>query len=112
MAAIAKQKEQNNKVKAKGSDAGRSSTVKRVSSALWIMSWYLVPMHMGSVYCSLNQYLFNSCIFNEATMLVRNSKKDVHTSILVEWLIFLNFIFMQTPRYVLTKTVLVANGMP
>lgn len=51
-------------------------------------------------------------IFNEATQLIRVTRKDQPYSILMEWTIFLTFGFFLVPRHVLTKPVLEASGMP
>jgi len=109
-AAIAKQKAQLSSVKKKGSDAGRSSFYKRIIVAWFLLSQYLLPLHMGYQFHHVNMIFINFCIFDEFSHLVRDSKKQRAVSVALEWFIFMTFLFQYSARYTLTKTSLTESG--
>jgi hypothetical protein len=69
-------------------------------------------MFMGSPYYAINIFIMHAFTFNEVTQLFRVKRKDSQFSVQMEWAIFFTFMFTLLPKYVLTKPVLAASGMP
>lgn len=83
-----------------------------MSTGMFVLSWFLIPLHMGAPFYIANQNLFGAFVFNEASGLMRDARKDRSTSVLMEWCIYLTFSFFYAPKYVFTKVVLYESGMP
>lgn len=109
-AAIAKQKEQLEKTKKKGTDAGRSSTMKRIMAGFFVLSYFLISVLIGFHGMFVLTILFNIAIFNELSHIGRDPKKQRAISLSLEWTIYFTCVYIYLPKYALTKAQLTYSG--
>jgi len=82
-------------VKAKGSDAGRTSPLKRIMVAWFVMTTWIVPTHLGAPYHYAIIIFCSSMIFNECISIAMNDKKQKSVSRPMEWLMFILATYAQ-----------------
>lgn len=110
---IIKQQEELAKVKKQGATPSKTAgMLKRIMVAWWLLSWFLIPIHMGQPWHCLNLIVINMLVYNECKKLLRDEKKHRNVSSGMEWLIFFSFLYLQMPRYMLNNTVMIKSGLP
>jgi phosphatidate cytidylyltransferase len=78
--------------------------------AWFLLSCFVLPLHMGYPYHCFFSLFMHINIFSEIQVLAMDTKKHRSVSSFVEWLIFFSFVFLYMPRWVLTKTALINSG--
>ena len=75
--AIMRQKEQLDQHKAKGFDAGKKgNTLKRATTLFFVLSWYILPLHMNGMAWVINLNFYSIKLVSELSNVWRDKQKD------------------------------------
>jgi uncharacterized BrkB/YihY/UPF0761 family membrane protein len=101
---------ESTKLKGASSESKGSTFMKRVIVSFFLMSLYVLPMHLGAPFWILNQNFTALSMFNEFMNIGREHKKDTVSLRIIEWLIYCTTLVVLFSRVVLNKSTLSQSG--
>ena len=110
MSAIKNKQKTLEETKATGKKNEKANFIKRCIVAIWILSWYLIPIIIGPVSWILNQNLNAALIYNEFLNISWNKKKDTNITPLIEWEIYFTVLFWLSTNTIFTKVIFETSG--